>query len=116
VPRGARVIDVRGKWITPGFVDANIHASIYSGIENFARYQDRFADIAVEAAQNHLKVGVTTVRDSYGMLGPLTEARDRIRRGDVPGPRMYVAGNIVGWAVSFVQSAARRKTSPAGSR
>ncbi|MCC6774479.1 MAG: amidohydrolase family protein [Gemmatimonadaceae bacterium] len=97
VPRGARVIDVRGKWITPGFVDANIHASIYSGIENFARYQDRFADIAVEAAQNHLKVGVTTVRDSYGMLGPLTEARDRIRRGEVPGPRMYVAGNIVGW-------------------
>lgn len=97
VPRGARVIDVRGKWITPGFVDANIHASIYSGIENFARYQDRFADIAVEAAQNHLKVGVTTVRDSYGMLGPLVEARDRIRRGEVPGPRMYVAGNIVGW-------------------
>lgn len=97
VPRGAKVIDVRGKWITPGFVDANIHASIYSGIENFARYQDRFTDVAIEAAQNHLKVGVTTVRDSYGMLAPLVAARDAIRRGDVPGPRMYVAGNIVGW-------------------
>lgn len=97
VPRGARVVDVRGKWITPGFVDGNIHASIYSGIENFARYQDRFTDVAIEAAQNHLKVGVTTVRDSYGMLAPLVAARDAIRRGDVPGPRMYVAGNIVGW-------------------
>lgn len=97
IPRGARVIDVRGKWITPGFVDGNIHASIYSGIENFARYQDRFTDVAIEAAQNHLKVGVTTVRDSYGMLAPLVAARDAIRRGDVPGPRMYVAGNIVGW-------------------
>ena len=97
VPRGARVIDVAGKWITPGFVDANVHLSIYSGIENFARYQDRFTDVAIEAAQNHLKVGVTTVRDSYGMLAPLVAARDAIRRGDVPGPRVYVAGNIVGW-------------------
>lgn len=97
VPRGARVIDVRGKWLTPGFVDSNIHASIYSGLENFARYQDRFTDVAIEAAQNHLKVGVTTVRDSYGMLAPLKAARDAMRRGDVPGPRMYIAGNIVGW-------------------
>ncbi len=97
VPRGARVVDVAGKWITPGFVDANVHLSIYSGIENFARYQDRFTDVAIEAAQNHLKVGVTTVRDSYGMLAPLVAARDAIRRGDVPGPRVYVAGNIVGW-------------------
>jgi len=97
IPRGARVVDVTGKWIIPGFVDANIHASIYSGLENFARYQARFTDVAIEAAQQHLKVGVTTVRDSYGMLEPLREARDAIRRGDVPGPRMYVAGNIVGW-------------------
>ncbi len=101
IPRGARIIDVSGKWITPGFVDSNIHASIYSGIENFARYQDRFADVAIEAAQNHLRVGVTTVRDSYGMLAPLIAARDAIRRGEVPGPRMYVAGNIVGWGGPF---------------
>lgn len=97
VPKGARVIDGRGKFVTPGFIDTNVHVSIYSGLENFARYQDRFADVAVEAAQLHLKVGVTTIRDSYGMLKPLVEARDRIARGDVPGPRMYVAGNIVGW-------------------
>ncbi|HEX4933530.1 MAG TPA: amidohydrolase family protein, partial [Gemmatimonadaceae bacterium] len=101
IPRGARVVDVSGKWITPGFVDANIHASIYSGLENFARYQDRFTDVAIEAAQNHLKVGVTTVRDSYGMLAPLLAAREAIRRGEVPGPRLYVAGNIVGWGGPF---------------
>lgn len=97
VPKGARVIEAAGKFMTPGFVDTNVHVSIYSGLENFARYQDRFADVAVEAAQLHLKVGITTIRDSYGMLKPLVEARGRIARGDVPGPRMYVAGNIVGW-------------------
>lgn len=97
VPKGARVIDAAGKFVTPGFVDTNVHVSIYSGLENFARYEDRFADVALEAAQLHLKHGITTIRDSYGMLGPLVMARDRIARGEVPGPRMYVAGNIVGW-------------------
>jgi imidazolonepropionase-like amidohydrolase len=97
IPRGARVIDATGKFITPGFVDANVHLSIYSGLENFARYEDRFRDVAIEAAQQHLKVGVTTVRDSYGMLEPLKQARDAINAGTFVGPRILFAGNIVGW-------------------
>jgi imidazolonepropionase-like amidohydrolase len=97
VPRGARVIDAKGKWITPGFIDANVHVSIYSGLENFARYQDRFAAVALEAAQLHLKAGITTVRDSYGMLAPLKATRDAINRGEAVGPRLLFAGNIVGW-------------------
>lgn len=96
-PRGARVIDATGKFITPGFVDANVHVSIYSGLENFARYQSRFTDVAIEAAQRHLKVGVTTIRDSYGMIAPLAEAREAFRAGRVTGPRLLFAGNIVGW-------------------
>jgi imidazolonepropionase-like amidohydrolase len=96
-PRGARVIDATGKFITPGFVDANVHVSIYSGLENFARYQDRFTDVVIEAAQRHLKVGVTTIRDSYGMIAPLREAREAFRSGKAVGPRLLFAGNIVGW-------------------
>jgi imidazolonepropionase-like amidohydrolase len=96
-PRGARVIDAAGKFIVPGFVDANVHVSIYSGIENFARYQDRFTDVVIEAAQRHLKVGVTTIRDSYGMIAPLAAARDAFRTRRAVGPRLQFAGNIVGW-------------------
>ncbi|MGH7712256.1 MAG: amidohydrolase family protein [Gemmatimonadaceae bacterium] len=97
VPNGARIIDGTGKFVTPGFIDTNVHVSIYSGLENFARYQDRFADVAIEAAQLHLKHGVTTIRDSYGMLSALKAARDAMATGKVVGPRLYVAGNIVGW-------------------
>lgn len=97
VPRGARVINAAGKFITPGFVDANVHVSIYSGLENFARYQDRFTEVVIEAAQRHLKVGVTTIRDSYGMIAPLAEAREAFRTGKAVGPRLQFAGNIVGW-------------------
>ena len=96
-PRGARVINAAGKFITPGFVDANVHVSIYSGLENFARYQDRFTDVVIEAAQRHLKVGVTTIRDSYGMIAPLAAARAAFREGRAVGPRLLFSGNIVGW-------------------
>ena len=62
-----------------------------------ARYEDRFTDIAIEGAQLQLKFGFTSVRDSYGMLKPLKEARDRINAGQAVGARLMFAGNIVGW-------------------
>ena len=55
------------------------------------------SDLVVEAAQTELKYGITTVRDSYGALIPLVAIRDSINHGRLIGPRMLVAGNIVGW-------------------
>jgi imidazolonepropionase-like amidohydrolase len=97
VPRGARVVDGKGKFLTPGFVDANVHLSLYGAGETFVRYEHQNADLAFESAQLHLKHGVTTVRDSYGSLIPLVQVRDSINRGEKTGPRILAAGNIVGW-------------------
>ncbi len=97
VPKGATVIDGTGKYLVPGFIDTNVHLSLYSGLESLARYEGRFTDIAIEGAQLQLKYGITSVRDSYGMLKPLLEARDRINRGEAVGARILFAGNIVGW-------------------
>ena len=97
VPAGARVVDATGKFATPGFIDTNVHVSLYNNGESMVRYEDRFLDLIVEAAQTELKYGVTTVRDSYGALVPLVAIRDSIAKGKLLGPRMLVAGNIVGW-------------------
>jgi imidazolonepropionase-like amidohydrolase len=97
VPTGAKVIDAAGKFITPGFIDTNVHISMYNGGETMVRYEGRFDEIVEQTAQLELKHGITTVRDSYGMLGPLIKVRDKIARGELVGPRMLVAGNIVGW-------------------
>lgn len=97
VPAGARVVDGTGKFATPGFIDTNVHLSLYNNGESMVRYEDRFLDLVVEAAQMELKYGVTTVRDSYGALVPLVAIRDSIAKGKLLGPRMLVAGNIVGW-------------------
>jgi imidazolonepropionase-like amidohydrolase len=101
VPPGARVIDGAGKFVTPGFIDSNVHLSMFGNLEQLARYQDRTVAITLESAQLHLKHGVTTVRDSYGQLRALVQVRDMIARGEAAGPRMLVAGNIVGWGGPF---------------
>ena len=106
IPDGARVIDGAGKYMTPGFIDSNVHLSLYGAgptsrhldlHETLVRYEDRNANLTLESAQLQLKHGFTTVRDSYGSLIPLKRIRDAIARGDNVGPRMLVAGNIVGW-------------------
>jgi imidazolonepropionase-like amidohydrolase len=101
VPDGARTIDAKGRYVVPGFIDTNVHLSLYGGAkeryESLVRYQPRQNEIVLEAAQIQLKHGVTTVRDSYGLLIPLTQVRDKIARGEAVGARILAAGNIVGW-------------------
>ena len=101
VPAGATVIDGAGKYVTPGFIDTNVHISMYANLETLARYLPRATDVVVEGSQLELKSGITTVRDSYGELGTLLKVRDMVARGDVIGSRMLVAGNIVGWGGPF---------------
>jgi imidazolonepropionase-like amidohydrolase len=109
IPDGATVIDAKGHYALPGFIDTNVHLSLYGGVkdryETLVRYHSRQNEIVLEAAQLQLKYGVTTVRDSYGMLTPLVQARDAIARGEAVGARILAAGNIVGWggpySVSF---------------
>ena len=102
IPEGAQTVDAGGKFLVPGFVDTNVHLSLYGGMndryETLVRYYDRQPEIVLEAAQTQLKYGVTTVRDSYGMLRPLVAIRDRIAAGNAVGPHVLAAGNIVGWS------------------
>ena len=102
VPSGAQVVDAGGKFVVPGFSDTNVHLSLYGGMndryETLVRYFDKQQDIVLEAAQIQLRHGITTVRDSYGMLRPLTAVRDRIAAGAAIGPRILAAGNILGWS------------------
>jgi imidazolonepropionase-like amidohydrolase len=111
VPQGATVIDGTGKYVTPGFIDTNVHVSMYANLETLARYLPRATEVVVEGAQLELKYGITTVRDSYGELPTLMKVRDMVARGDVVGPRMLVAGNIVGWGGPFTITFAQMKDS-----
>ena len=103
IPRGTRIVDVAGKYVTPGLIDVNVHLVLMITPEFYVKYEDRFADIAVQGAQVALKYGLTTVMDSWGPLAPLLQARERIRSGKDEGARVLVAGNIVGSGGPFSQ-------------
>jgi imidazolonepropionase-like amidohydrolase len=108
-PAGATVIDGAGRFLIPGLIDTNVHLSLYGGqrdrYETLAKYYSRQDEIVLEASQIQLRYGVTTVRDSYGVLAPLTRVRTSIAQGQAAGARILAAGNIVGWggpySVSF---------------
>jgi imidazolonepropionase-like amidohydrolase len=101
IPADARRIDATGKYIIPGLMDANVHLILGSSIEFIVRHEGRYEDLIEEAAQVTLKNGLTTVFDSWGPLQPLLNVRDRIKRGETAGSRMFVAGNIVGLGGPF---------------
>lgn len=103
IPRGARVVDATGQFVTPGLIDVNVHLVLMITPEFYIKYEDRFEDIAVQGAQVALKYGLTTVMDSWGPLAPLLRARQRLASGKDIGARVLIAGNIVGSGGPFSQ-------------
>lgn len=101
VPADAERLDVSQRFVTPGLIDTNVHLVLMTTPEFFVKYEDRFEDIALQSAQVGLKYGLTTMMDSWGPLEPLLAARARLRRGEVEGSRVLIAGNIVGCGGPF---------------
>lgn len=98
LPQGIETIDAAGRFIIPGLIDGNVHLTFGTSVEYLTRYEERFEDLAEQAAQVALKAGVTTVFDTWGPLQPLMNVRDRILRGETPGSRVFVAGTIIGFS------------------
>lgn len=79
IPRGAQVINARGKYLIPGLWDMHVHLSWTKG-----------GALPVLVAN-----GVTGVRDMGGRLGELDEWRTKIAAGILTGPRIFRAGPIL---------------------
>jgi imidazolonepropionase-like amidohydrolase len=102
-------IDVGGKYLVPGLMDANVHLVLHLEPDVLLRYEPGcYDELVLEAAQVALKAGITTVFDTWGPLEALRRVRDRINEGEVPGSRIFCAGNIIGlggpWSSDFEAS------------
>jgi imidazolonepropionase-like amidohydrolase len=99
-PQGARVIDLTAYTVLPGLIDAHTHLTIDEASKDpLSELQYTAAQRAFQSLPNAravLLAGFTTVRD-LGAYRALVDValRDAIGRGDVAGPRMYVAGAFV---------------------
>jgi len=122
IPNGVPVINTNGMTMLPGLWESHGHL-FHVGEADPGAFQARFkdqADAIMEAvARVSVEAGITSLREfctscaawSEGWNSPLHEQqvalRNRILKGEVPGPSLYLSGPILSQA---------GKTGPTGNR
>ncbi|TDI43425.1 MAG: hypothetical protein E2P02_11390 [Acidobacteria bacterium] len=99
IPSGYEVIDTSGRTMLPGLIDLHAHLTIL-GHGDYGRYftwLEEESDLSLEdimeiSAKQLLEAGITTAVDLGAPLEESVRVRDRIARGEIPGPRILVSG------------------------
>ncbi len=92
VPQGARVIDVTGKTIVPGFIDMHDH---------WLDIQREVLDLRNWNFLMTLAFGVTSGRDPQIESTDTFVYGDLVEIGDIIGPRVFASGPGVFWTNNF---------------
>ncbi|HMA23823.1 MAG TPA: amidohydrolase family protein [Gemmatimonadaceae bacterium] len=83
VPAGAKIIDVTGKTVMPGFVDTHYHPQWLTPNIHTNQVWQYLATLAY---------GTTTTRDPQTSSTDFLSYGDRVETGEVVGPRIYTTG------------------------
>jgi imidazolonepropionase-like amidohydrolase len=94
--------DFPGCTILPGLIDTHVHLVMSAQdtneaiIDQVLRESDQqLLERALANAAAALRTGITTVRDCGGKGRIVQEVRDRIRKGDAPGPDVLSCGGPI---------------------
>ncbi|MDQ8164418.1 MAG: amidohydrolase family protein [Gemmatimonadota bacterium] len=99
VPPGTRVVSTEGMFVLPGLWDMHVHLML-AGHGNYAHWDLKYPpllepQIIPATARQTLLAGVTSVRDLGSPLEPMLRVRERITRGEIPGPTIYMSGPFI---------------------
>ena len=97
IPPDAEIIDTSGRVMLPGLIDLHVHLNIL-GHGDYDRWDPWIATnnlverVMEISARQLLMAGVTSAVDLGGTLTESLSVRDRIKKGTIPGPRMWMSG------------------------
>lgn len=99
IPPDYQVIDTSGRTVMPGMIDLHAHLIIL-GHGNYATWfpwvaaqgPNMLATVMAVSARQLVMAGVTSAVDLGAPLGESLAIRDRIDKGEIPGPRMSMSG------------------------
>lgn len=99
IPAGTRTIDTNGMTVLPGLFDMHVHLQLL-GHGDYKRWNDLYGateaiDVMPIAARQLLMAGVTSARDLGAPPEHILDVKRRIERGEIPGPRLFVAGPFI---------------------
>lgn len=99
IPKGAEIISTEGMSVMPGLWDMHVHLMI-NGHSDYNHWDKKYMGIQESvimpsSAHQLLLAGVTSARDLGGPLAPSISVRDRINKGEIPGPTMYMSGPFI---------------------
>lgn len=86
IPAGAKIIDVSGKTIMPGFVDVHAHIGNFRHGLSPQQQWSYFANLAY---------GVTTIHDPSSNTEMIFSQAEMVRSGAMTGPRIFSTGWIL---------------------
>lgn len=97
---GAKLVDLRSQFVLPGLIDMHVH--FYSDGDPLHQrltaanrdYEDNVL-LAANHARETVEAGFTTVRDLGGEPRGIRALRDAIDRGDLEGPSIVNAGEMI---------------------
>lgn len=93
-PAGAATVDLDGRLLTPGLIDAHVHLGLSSPIRAHFGFELSVAELAADifaTAGAAVDAGFTTVRDTGGIDRGVV---DVIAKGKVRGPRVLSCGPV----------------------
>ncbi len=99
IPKGAEIISTEGMSVLPGLWDMHVHLYI-NGHSDYTHWDKTYLKAAKDvimpaSAHQLLLAGITSARDLGGPLEASISVRDRINKGELPGPTMYMSGPFV---------------------